>query len=109
MRLWESMQEPCVRVTKTQTADGLGGHYTEWNEDTDSDLMAAIIQDSSNEMLIAEQQGARTIYTITTASSIYYNSYIRRVRDGQLFKIVTDAVHGMGFYQAKAERVSDYE
>ena len=69
--------------------DGEGGQITVWLPGFK--FMAAVTLDDTTEMLIAQAQGIRGNYSVTTAKSVRlpYNTVFRRVSDGQIYRIVT--------------------
>ena len=90
MSLLTQSFEPFVIMDKTTAPDGYGGIITQWTEGAQIEASANL--DDSTEARIAEQQGVKAMYTITTSRSInlQYNDYLKRVRDGKVFRATSD-------------------
>lgn len=69
--------------------DGEGGFITVWSEG--AHFNAAVMPDNSPEMKIAQAQGVKGIYTVTTDKPIRlpWHTVFRRVSDGQVFRITS--------------------
>jgi len=87
--LTESMTE-CQRIDHTTVNDGYGGQKTIWSDG--ADFMAAISINQSVEVLIAQQQKLRAVYTVTTQKEtrLQYHDVFRRKSDGKIFRITGD-------------------
>lgn len=96
-----------IIMERKTSSDGLGGFY--------EDLVAgapfkgAITTDMSTEGRVAEQQGVKAIYTITTGDNvpIKYGDIVKK--GDSYFRVASDpndmvAPRDMGYKQAKAER-----
>lgn len=90
MSLLSEAMESCIILDKRTTADGYGGYTTSWVEG--APIQAAIVLDNSMEARIAEQQGVKALYTITTSKAInlQYHDVFKRVRDGKIFRVTSD-------------------
>ena len=90
MALIDCMMVPCVFMVPTRTPDGSGGNRTAWVDG--KQFRAAIIQDTSTEARIAEAAGTVRMYTVTVSRSVHleYHAVIKRVSDGQIFRITSD-------------------
>lgn len=82
--------EPLVLISKELKPDGMGGFSSSFEEI--KEFHGAITTNSSNEMKIAEQNGLKTVYTLSTCkeNGLNYNSIIKRKGDGKLFRVTSD-------------------
>lgn len=82
--------EPCIILDKTTISDGRGGVITTWKEG--AEFKAAVVFNSSMEAKIAEAQGVKSLYKITTAKSVIlqYHDVFRRLSDGKVFRVTSD-------------------
>lgn len=87
--LSEAMQE-CVMMDRVTTSDGYGGFTTSWVDG--AAINAAIVYDSSMQARIADVQGVKSLYTITTEKNInlQYHDVLRRLEDGKIFRVTSD-------------------
>ena len=76
----------------TCVPDGEGGFRTAWAEG--EAFEAAITRDSSTESRIAESQGVRNVYRVTTAAALSFGDVFRRLSDGQCFRVTSNADDG---------------
>lgn len=90
MSLIESMMVPCVFMVPVRTADGSGGHKTNWEDG--EPLKAAIVRDTSTEARIADAAKTVEQYTVTVSRSVHlkYHAVIKRLSDGKTFRITSD-------------------
>lgn len=111
MTLIENMMEQFCFVESTKEPDGEGGFIKQWKDG--AEFKAALVLDTTMEARIAEKQNVRNVYTVTTASNnpLEYNAIIRRISDGQTFRITSDGkekkspyVSTLDMSQATAER-----
>lgn len=109
--LTEAMDE-CILLDRQSTADGYGGVIKTWVNG--ASFKAAITLDTSMQARIGEKQGVSALYTITTSRSLnlQYHDYLRRVRDGKLFRVTSDGDDkltpksaGLDMRQVSAEEV----
>lgn len=91
MSLLTAAYEPFVYVTKTFVSDGEGGGYFTWTDGTD-EFPATADFANSNTAKIADALTERVNCTITTPRSITldFMDVIKRVSDGQYFRILSD-------------------
>jgi len=77
-------------LNKNIEGDGEGGQITVWTPGLR--FMAAVTLDDTTEMLIAQAQGVRGNYSVTTHKNtrLPYHTVFRRVSDGKVYRIVTD-------------------
>ena len=109
-RLFERMAVPCTRVAVETAPDGEGGFTASLSDG--AAFEAAIVRDSSTASRIAERDGVRNVYTVTTSEPLRHGDLFRRDSDGQLFRCTSDADDGaaprcasFGFGQCSAEEV----
>ena len=90
MSLLDEAMETCVFINKAKVDDGYGGLITQWTDG--ASFEAAIVFDNSMEARMAEQQGVKSLYTITTRRGLIleYHEVIKRLRDGKIFRITSD-------------------
>lgn len=91
-RLYERMAVPCTRLVAKTEADGEGGFNTVLADG--GGFAAAIVRDSSTASHIAEHDGVRNVYTVTTGEPLRYGDLFRRDSDGQVFRCTSDADDG---------------
>ena len=86
MSLLSEAFEACVMLDKTTQPDGYGGIEISWTDGAEFDC--AIVLDTSMQARIAEAQGVKGLYTITTRKGVnlQYHDVLRRVRDGKIFR-----------------------
>ena len=80
----------CTMLDKTTVSDGRGGIETRWVEG--AGFMAAVEKDSTAEMRVAEAQGVKSVYMVTTTNGVVldYHDIFRREDDGKIFRITGD-------------------
>ncbi len=90
MSLLLDAMEDCTIIDKKTRPDGRGGVITTWEDG--AEMQAAIVLDTSMQARIAEAQGVKALYTITTAKSVVlqFHDVIRRESDGKIFRITSD-------------------
>lgn len=110
MSLLAEAFESCVMIDKTTQPDGYGGIEAAWTDG--AQFECAIVLDTSMQARIAEAQGVKGLYTITTRKGInlQYHDVLRRVRDGKIFRVTSDgddkrtpASAGLNMRQVSAE------
>lgn len=111
MSLLNDAMVDCVLLEKQRTPDGAGGWSTEWTQG--ASFKAAITINNSSEMQVAEAQGLRRVYLITThkSATLEYHDVFMRVSDGAIFRVTADgadklspASASFSFSQTTAER-----
>ena len=77
-------------LNKNIVDDGEGGQITVWIPGYS--FMAAVTQDDTTEMLIAQAQGVKGNFSVITAKNIRlpYHTVFRRVSDGRIYRITSD-------------------
>lgn len=86
----EDFAETCTFLVKSRVSDGEGGWTTEWVEGMT--FRAAIVNDNTLRARVAESEGMRATYTVTTDKSmpLDFHDVFRRERDGQVFRVTSD-------------------
>lgn len=82
--------ETCTMLHKTTQDDGYGGEVAAWVDG--ATFQAAITFDSSMQARVAQSQGVKSMYTVTTKRNkvLEYHEVFRRERDGKLFRVTSD-------------------
>lgn len=90
MSLLSEAMEKCIMQDKVTTSDGRGGFTTTWTDGAEFD--AACVFDSSMQARIAEAQGVKALYTITTAKNVnlQYHDVFKRLSDNKIFRVTSD-------------------
>lgn len=91
-RLYERMAVACTRLVARTEPDGEGGFKTVLT--VGDGFTAAIVRDSSTASRIAEHDGVRNIYTVTTAEPLRYGDLFQRAFDEQVFRCTSNADDG---------------
>lgn len=91
MSLLDQAKTDCVMIRQVRVPDGYGGYTTRWIEDTET-FKAAITFDNSLEARIAQAQGVKSLYTVTTTKDkvLMYHNVIKRLSDGKILRITSD-------------------
>ena len=91
MSMIEEGMTTCVTMTKNRVPDGEGGFIVEWSEG--AEYSAAITFDSSLQAKVAEAQGVKSLYTVTTAKNakLDFHDVIKRKSDGKILRITSDS------------------
>lgn len=81
--------ESCTLLEKTRVPDGEGGWAVRWVDGASFD--AAITHDSTINARVAEAEGMKATYTVTTEKNmpLDFHDVFRRNRDGQTFRITS--------------------
>ena len=90
MSLLSDAMEDCILLDKVTSSDGYGGYETTYKDG--ATFKAAIVLDTSMQARVAEQQGVKALYTITTekAMNLQYHDVFRRKRDNKIFRVTSD-------------------
>lgn len=93
--LMNDFVETCTLVEKTRVPDGEGGWTTAWVDG--AKFEAAITRDSTIQGRVAESEGMKAVYTVTTEKSnpLDFHDVFRRDRDGQYFRVTEDGTDRM--------------
>lgn len=89
--LWEDFLTNCTIQTKTTESDGQGGVITTWAAGTT--FKAAIVKNNTAADRIAEKQGVKASYTVTTPTtvSLKFHDIFKRNSDNKLFIVTSNA------------------
>jgi len=81
--------EECTLLEKTRVPDGEGGWTTVWVDGMG--FQAAITYDTTITARVAESEGMKATYTVTTDKStqLDFHDVFRRERDGQVFRVTS--------------------
>lgn len=90
--LWEQMQVPCALMERTRVGDGEGGFVTKWAPT--ARFEAAIVKDTSTAARVAEKEGVKNVYTVTSKAGLGFGDVFKRVSDGQVFRVTSNADDG---------------
>ena len=90
MSLLNDAMEDCVIMDKTTQPDGYGGYVSRYADG--ASFRAAIVFDTSMEARLAERQGVKSLYTVTTsrALTLEYHDVFKRLRDNKIFRVTSD-------------------
>lgn len=90
MSLLTEAMEDCTLIDQITRSDGYGGYIRDWQDG--APIQCAIVLNTSTEARVAEAQGTKAIYTITTdkAVNLQYHQVLRRERDGKVFRVTSD-------------------
>lgn len=85
--LMNDFAEECTLLEKTRVPDGEGGWTVRWVDGMG--FIAAITYDNTIQARVAESEGMRATYTVTTdkATQLDFHDVFRRERDGQTFRV----------------------
>lgn len=87
--LMNDFVEDCTLLEKTRVPDGEGGWHVGWRDGMD--FQAAITYDTTIGARVAESEGMKATYTVTTEKSmpLDFHDVFRRKRDGQTFRVTS--------------------
>lgn len=90
MSLLADAFETCTMLHKTTQDDGYGGEVAAWVDG--ATFQAAITFDSSMQARVAQSQGVKSLYTVTTKKNkvLEYHEIFRRESDGKIFRVTSD-------------------
>lgn len=90
MNLFDTQTEAFCYVNAAKVPDGEGGITTVWTDG--AEFQANAYLKNSTQAKIAEQMGVTSLYTITTRTNIIleFPDIIRRISDGEVFRITSD-------------------
>lgn len=106
----QDFYEPLYFMEKRSISDNMGGFIEDWVQG--SEFMGAITTDNRMETRIAEQQGVKSLYTISVPKNVplKYNDVVQRKSDSEYFRITsrpqdmtTPKMSSMDFSQLQAE------
>ena len=90
MSLLQEAMETCTMLDKRTRSDGRGGIITTWEDG--AEIKAAITLYDTPEMRVAQAQGTKNVYRITTSRglNLQYHDVLRRESDGKIFRVTSD-------------------
>ena len=90
MSLLSDAMETFFLYEKTRVQTSWGGFETTWH--IGASFQAAAVKETTAEMKVAEAQGVKGLYTITTSRAIKleYHDVILRDRDKKIFRVTSD-------------------
>lgn len=90
MSLVEAMMDDCTLLEKKRQDDGEGGWITTWEDG--AKFRAAITLDTSMQARVAESQGVRSLFTVTTSKGIMleFHDVIRNEKTGEYFRVTSE-------------------
>ena len=107
--LWQRMMTECVHMIESDTDDSIGGTVHSWSEGDSFD--ASIVKDRTVAARVAEKDGVTELYTITTNEPLRFHDVIKRVEDGETFRVTSNDIDSkppkeasFSFVQVQAER-----
>ena len=82
--------ESCTMLNKVTIEDGYGGYIDTYYKGVQ--FKAAITFDSSIMARRADNEGVKSLYTVTTTKALMleFNDVFQRDRDGKIFKVTSD-------------------
>lgn len=88
--LIEDWKEKCTILDSKKISDGEGGWTIGWNPGLEFE--AAIVLDTSSPAVIAEREGMKKIYRVTTNKKaiLSFHDVFRREKDGKTFRVTSD-------------------
>lgn len=89
--LYMDFMEDFVFLDRTHTNDGYGGTITTWTDG--AAFQAAVVIDTSSEVVAAQAAGAKNVYRVSVDPSVRleYHDVFRRVSDGQVFRVTSNS------------------
>lgn len=90
-RLYMDFMEDVVFLERTHVSDGYGGMITTWVDG--ANFQAAVVLDTSSEVVAAQAAGAKNVYRISVdpAVKLEFHDVFRRVSDGQVFRVTSNS------------------
>lgn len=88
--LIEEQMVDCILYDIVRTPDLYGGYNCEYIESIP--FQSAIVLNSSNEMQVAQAQGAKAIFNVITHKNMIlsYHDAFRRLSDGKTFRVTSN-------------------
>lgn len=90
MSLLSDAMGTCTLLDKTTASDGYGGYIVTYKDGVS--FQAAVTFNTSMEARIADAQGVKSLYTVTTprAMTLEYHDVFRREEDKKIFRVTSD-------------------
>ena len=91
MSLLSESLENCIMMDKRTSLDEYGGFVTEYVPG--AEFQCVIVRDTSINAKVAEKQGVKDVYTITTPKVLKLNfgDVFKRLSDNKAFKVTTNS------------------
>jgi len=91
MSLLDQAMEDFYLMNEIKEPDGYGSFVTTWKQ-TETPFRAAIVFDTSISARVAEAQGVKSVYTITTRKNtiLKFKDVLKRASDGKIFRVTSD-------------------
>lgn len=91
MTLYEQMMEDVAIMDRQTVSDGMGGFTQIWVEG--AVIKAAIGKDSTLDARVAEQEGMKQVYTVTTYGNVLlqFHDVLKRKSDGKIFRLTGES------------------
>ena len=88
--LYMDFMEDFVFLDRTHTNDGYGGTITTWTDG--AAFQAALVLDTSSEVVAAQAAGAKNIYRVSVGPSVRleYHDVFKRISDNKVFRVTSD-------------------
>lgn len=88
--LIDNFMTSCTLMEKKRVSDGAGGFTTQWWDG--AEFTAAIVHDQTMQARIAEKEGVKSVYTVTTqrGTALEFHDVFRRQSDGAIFRVTSD-------------------
>ena len=90
LSLIDDFKTECVLLEKSRVPDGEGGWAVTWADGMT--FTAAIVMDNTLAARVAESEGMKAVYTVTTEKTmpLDFHDVFRRSSDGQVFRVTSD-------------------
>ena len=90
MSLLDAAMEEFTIINRTTVDDGYGGTKDAWSDGIT--IQAVAVLNTQTEMVIAQAQGTKAVYNLTTRKNInlQYHEVLRRERDKKIFRVTSD-------------------
>ena len=90
MSLLSEAMENCTMIDKTTVSDGYGGFEVKYVDG--ASFICATTLDTSTAARVAESQGVKNLYTVTTprAVNLQFHDIFRRESDKKIFRVTSD-------------------
>jgi len=107
----EDFFEKLVLLERKVISDGMGGFEETYGDGIQ--FLGAVNTDSSIEMRLAEQNGLKSVYTVTIDKKlpVKYHDIVKRAKDNKLYRITSDpndsetpSFSDLNFKQMSAEK-----
>lgn len=92
MSLLDTMMTECAIMDKRTASDGEGGYVTTYEDG--ATIKCAIVLNTSLEAQVAEHDGVKDVYKITTLKSVIlgFHDVVKRLSDGKTFRVTSNGL-----------------